>query len=69
VLSGREFAADTADVDPAAAARALYEISARSVRQPRTAYDLLDLLVVRYDMRDVDEILRPVLDDLPGGRG
>ncbi len=68
VLSGREFAENTADVDPERAARALLEISARRVMTPQTPRELVELLVNRYGMKAVTDIVLPILDDLPCGR-
>lgn len=65
VISARDFAANTADVDPERAATALHAISARHVKTQRTPHELLGLLVARYGMTDVAEILRPVLDEMP----
>ena len=62
VLSARDFAANTADVDPQRAARALVELSER--RKAQTPEELLALLVTRYGMDEVADILGPTLDDL-----
>lgn len=62
VLSVQEFAADTADVDPEGAARALQVLAERHRNPPRTAVELLDLLTRRYEMTEVGEILGPMLD-------
>ena len=65
ILSAREFAANTADVDPERAAAALYAISARHLKKPQSPRQLLDLLVSRYGMTDVADILGPAIDDMP----
>lgn len=67
VLTGREFAANTADVDPERAARALYVIATRHTKTNHTPRQLVQLLVERYEMHDVAEIVLPVLDELAGG--
>lgn len=68
VLRGSEFAADTADLDPARAARVLYELSARRVDPRQSPHQILDLLVARYGMAEVDQIVRPALDEVIGDR-
>lgn len=65
VLTGRDFAANTADIDPARAAQALRTISRRSTRPKRTPEELLELLVFQYQMDDVADILRPLLAAIP----
>jgi hypothetical protein len=62
VLSGREFASNTADVDPERAARALYEMSRRRDKPEQTPRELVALLVERYGMNDVAEAVLPILD-------
>ncbi|QLQ09717.1 MAG: PIN domain-containing protein [Nocardioidaceae bacterium] len=64
VLPARDFAANTADVDPERAALALHAISSRRVRASQTPHELLDLLAIRYGMTDVRDILKPVLDEM-----
>lgn len=64
VLTGREFAANTADVDPERAARALSVMSSRRTKTKHTPYELVQLLVERYGMHDVADIVRPVLDEV-----
>ncbi len=66
VLTGRDFAADTASVDPRRAAKALIEISRRHVLTTHRPHQLLDLLVKRNGMHDVDDLVRPVLDEMSG---
>lgn len=61
VLPPADFAADTVSVDPDRAARALQEIARRYRAPRRTAPELLDLLVARYEMRAVAEMIRPRL--------
>lgn len=63
VVRGVEFAAETADVDPERAARALVTISERHWKSPRSPRQLLDLMVRRYGMDDVAEIVGPHLGD------
>lgn len=50
---------------PEKAAKALQAISDRHVLTHHTPHQLLELLVTRYGMNDVADILSPVLDDLP----
>lgn len=59
VITAPEFAANTADVDPARAAAALHQIAARHKNPPGTAAELLATLVDRYQMKDVGDILAP----------
>lgn len=61
VLGAAEFAANTADVDPARAAATLRTLSARHQRPPRTPHELLKTLVDRYGMDEVAEIIEPML--------
>lgn len=63
VVRGAEFAADTADVDPERAARALVTISERHWKSPQSPRQLLDLMVRLYGMDDVAEIVGPHLGD------
>ncbi len=63
VLHAKDFAANTADVDPGRAATALRVLAARFHTPPTTPREVLKVLVTRYDMADVGEILEPVLDD------
>jgi hypothetical protein len=61
IQSGRVFAANTVSVDPARATRALAEI-ARRHRNPRhSPSELLDLLVARYAMDEVADLIGPLL--------
>lgn len=62
VLPAAEFAANTADVDPERAVNALREISRRYTRTRQSPQELVELLVQRYGMHDVAEIVAPVLD-------
>jgi hypothetical protein len=64
VLTGREFAANTADVDPERAARALHAMSRRRTKTKHTPHQLVELLVERYRMHDVAETVLPVLDEV-----
>lgn len=61
VLDAKAFATNTADVDPARAAATLHVLSARHRNPPRTPQALLTVLVDRYGMVDLREILEPVL--------
>ena len=61
VLHANEFAANTADVDPTTAARTLHVLSERHRNPPHTPEELLKILVDRYGMVDVGEILGPIL--------
>jgi hypothetical protein len=63
VLTGRDFAASTADVDPDRAARALRVMSSRRTRTNHTPHQLVQLLVERYGMHDVADIVLPILDE------
>lgn len=62
IVTARDFAADTVDVNPASAVRALKQLSSRHRLTPHTPAEILDLLVARYGMTDVNEILRPLLE-------
>ena len=62
IISAKDFAADTVDVNPASALRGLGQLSARHTRTPHTPAETLDILVARYGMHEVDEILRPMVD-------
>jgi predicted nucleic acid-binding protein len=61
VLDIKEFAANTADVDPVRAANTLEVLASRYRNPPCTAEDLLAILVARYGMKDVGDILAPLL--------
>ncbi len=67
ILSGREFASNTADVDPERAARALCEMSRRRWKTRQTPHELVSLLVKRYGMADVAELVLPILDEVAAG--
>jgi predicted nucleic acid-binding protein len=69
VLTGREFAENTADVDPERAARALCEMSLRRTQTPQTPRELVDLLVERYQMEAVADVVLPVLNEIAVGYG
>ncbi len=60
VLTGRKFAANTADADPERAARAICVMASRRTRTRNSPQQLLQLLVDRYRMHDVAEIVLPV---------
>lgn len=62
VLPAKEFAANTADVSPERAARAICQMSARRTRQ--SPQEIVELLVSRYSMDEVAEIVLPVLDEV-----
>jgi hypothetical protein len=64
VIRARDFAANTADVDPERAALALHAIATRHTKSSHSPGELLELLVTRYGMSEVGEILRPVLDGI-----
>lgn len=57
VISAKGFAADTVDLNPSVAARAIVQISARQQNPPHTPHQLLELLGLRYGMTDVVEIV------------
>lgn len=63
VITGREFAENTADVNPEAAVRALIAISTRHKLTPQTPRDILGLLVTRYSMNELEDILADALDE------
>jgi predicted nucleic acid-binding protein len=63
VLTGREFAANTADGDPERAARALHAMSTRRTKTKHTPPQLVELLVERYGMHDLGDVVLPVLDE------
>jgi predicted nucleic acid-binding protein len=63
VSTGRLFAEDTADVNPESAVRALQAISSRHRRTPHTPRDLVDLMVARYDMQALPDILHDALNE------
>jgi predicted nucleic acid-binding protein len=63
ILQAKEFAANTADVDPARAAAALRTMADRFHNPPTSARQLLEGLISRYDMVDVGEIVSPMLSD------
>jgi len=63
ILHAKDFAANTADVDPGRAVTALRVLAARFHTPPTTAREVLKVLVTRYDMADVGEILEPILGD------
>ncbi len=63
VLHVRDFAADTADLNPRLAARAFVEMSKRRAKFPAlSAHELLGLCVERYEMVEVEELVRPFID-------
>lgn len=64
VLTGREFAASTADVDPERAARAICVMATRRTRAKHSPHQLVQLLVERYGMYDVADIVTPALDEI-----
>lgn len=64
VLSGRDFASNTADVDPERAARALRAMSLRRHKTKQTPHELVDLLVKLYGMNEVAEAVLPILDEV-----
>ncbi|MFC7625021.1 PIN domain-containing protein [Microlunatus sp. GCM10028923] len=63
VIHVRDFAADTADINPRLAARAFVEMSHRRTLPPTlSAHELLDLCVERYEMVEVEQLVRPFID-------
>lgn len=69
VLSGREFAANTADVDPEHAARAIRAMSKRRMNPQQTPHKLVEVLVQRYGMHDVADAVLLYLDAEAGSNG
>lgn len=67
VIRGKDFAADSADVDPQRAARAICQVAGRRTNPQQTPHELLDLLVQRYAMEAVHEIVLPALNDMTVG--
>lgn len=65
IQSARAFAAHAVSVDPTRAARALTGIARRHRNPEHSPADLLDLLVERYRMDEVGDIVRPVLTEWP----
>lgn len=61
VQGAREFAASTVSVDPARAARALTEIARRHRDPKHSPEELLSILVQRYKMDDVADLIGPQL--------
>lgn len=59
-----EFAANTVAAHPQAGVRALAVMSARRINPPQTPAQILDQLVERYRMHEVNDILRPLLPNL-----
>lgn len=58
IVSPADFASDTVAVSPAVAQRALDSIAARLRNPPMAAGEILDLLVSRYGMSEVADLLR-----------
>lgn len=59
-----EFAADTVDVGPESAVRALVMVSERRRNPPISPDEVLKILVYRYGMTDVGDILQPYVEQL-----
>jgi predicted nucleic acid-binding protein len=59
-----QFAANTVAAHPEAGVRALVAMSKRRTNPPESPAQILDLLVDRYGMNEVADILRPLLTDL-----
>lgn len=59
VLGTKEFAVNTADVSPE---RAICQMSARRTRE--APHEIVALLVSRYSMDEVAEVVLPVLDEV-----
>lgn len=64
VQTAREFAYSTTSVDPTRAARALIEIALRHRNPKHSPSELLALLVDRYGMDDVADLVGPALDTI-----
>ncbi|WP_373167240.1 PIN domain-containing protein [Mycobacterium marinum] len=58
-----QFAANTVSAHPRAGVRALREMSDRRTNPPQTPEQILDLLVTRRKMKEVAEILLPLLSE------
>ena len=63
VLSGKEFACNTTDVDPERAAQAVWQMSKR--RSKESPQEIVDLLVKLYGMSNVAEAVAPILAHVP----
>ena len=63
VLPAHTFAANTTNVDPERAARALWVMSERRQKTRQSPHELVDLLRTRYGMGDVANAVLPVLED------
>jgi predicted nucleic acid-binding protein len=61
-----QFAANTVSAHPRAGVRALREMSNRRTNPPQAPEHILELLVTRYNMTEVAEILLPLLAETPG---
>lgn len=61
VQSAREFASNIVSMDPARASKALAEIARRHRNPKHSAAELLTLLVERYSMNDVADLIGPWL--------
>jgi hypothetical protein len=59
-----QFAANTVAAHPEAGVRALVAMSKRRTNPPQSPAQILDLLVDRYGMNEVADILRPLLAEL-----
>ena len=59
-----QFAANTVAAHPQAGVQALIAMSQRRTNPPQTPEQILDLLVARYTMDEVADILRPLLTQL-----
>lgn len=63
IVTPARFAANTVAAHPEAGLRALVAMSKRRTNPPQSPTQILDLLVDRYGMNEVADILRPLLTD------
>lgn len=61
VQNAREFVANAVSIDPERAARALGAIASRHRNPKHSPVELLDMLVTRYRMDEVADLVRPLL--------
>ena len=57
-----QFAANTVSARPQAGVRALVEMSKRRRNPAQSPAEILDELVERYDMTEIADVLRPLLE-------
>lgn len=60
-VTAHEFAANTVAAHPQAGVRALTAMAERRTKPKQVPEEILDMLVDRYDMHEVADILRPLL--------